>query len=139
MSFQYSFSVGSITFGSNSEAAMGIMTDISVSYDGDPQSFYGGDYRLPLAVELGDRSGEITCTGARFATGDEILDNTYASVTLGAGASGGGLIGTISNCKITSYNVKSSQNAFITSDLNLAICSADAAGATKAGSWPAWA
>lgn len=138
MSFQYNYSVGTLSFGTNGAAGFGILTDIAVSYDGNPQSFYGGDYRLPLAVELGDRSGEITCSGARFAVDDAILDNKYATVTLGHGQNGGGLSGTINNCKVTSYNVKSSQNAFITSDFNLAICSQDAAAATKAGDWPAW-
>ena len=37
---QYQFSVGTITVGEND---LGIATDVTVSYDGDPQSFYGGD------------------------------------------------------------------------------------------------
>lgn len=117
---------------------LGIMTEVNVSYDGDPQSFYGGDYRLPLAVELGNRSGEITCSSARFQTQDDILDNRYLDVTLGTGSNGGGLSGTITNCKVTNYNVRSTQNDFVTSDLTLAITSQDAEQASKGGSWPAW-
>lgn len=135
MSFQYQFSVGKMTVGSND---LGIATEISVSYDGDPQSFYGGDYRLPLAVELGNRNGEITCTTARFQTADDILDNRYLDVTLATGHTGGGLTGTITNCKVTKYNIKSTQNGFVTSDLTLAITSQEASGASKGGSWPAW-
>ena len=135
MAFQYQFSVGTMSVGSND---LGIATDIGVSYDGDPQSFYGGDYRLPLAVELGNRSGEITVTTARFDTADDPLDNRYLDVTLGTGKNSGGLTGTITNCKVTSYNVTSTQNDFVTSDMTLAITSQDAEDATKGGSWPAW-
>lgn len=135
MAFQYQFSVGTIAVGSND---LGIATEINVSYDGDPQSFYGGDYRLPLAVELGNRNGEITCTTARFQTQDDILDNRYLDVVLGTGNEGGGLTGTISHCKCTKYNIKSTQNGFVTSDLTLGITSQNAEASTKGGSWPAW-
>lgn len=135
MSFQYQFSVGTVNVGGND---LGIVTEVNVSYDGDPQSFYGGDYRLPLAVELGNRSGEITTTSARFQTQDDVLDNNYVNVVLGTGKNGGGLTGTINNCKITSYNVRSTQNDYVTSDLTLAITSQDAQAASKGGDWPAW-
>jgi len=134
--FNYQFSVGTIVVGGND---LGIVTEISVSYDGDPQTYYGGDYRLPLAVELGNRSGEITCTTARFATSDDILDNQYVDVVLGLGSNGGGLTGTISNCKVTSYNVKSSQNDFVAGDVSMAITSQEAEESVKGGAAPAWA
>jgi len=139
MAFTYQFSVGTITVttagGIND---LGIVTEIAVSYDGDAQSFYGGDYRLPLAVQLGNRSGEITCSTARFDESDDVLDDRYVDVTLGTGQNGGGLSGTIENCKITNYNVSSTQNDFVTSDMTLAITSQEADGATQGGSWPAW-
>jgi hypothetical protein len=135
MSFQYQFSVGSISVGDND---LGIVTEINVTYDGDPQSFYGGDYRLPLAVELGNRNGEITSTTARFDTADTVMDNRYLNVVLGAGKNSGGLTGTINNCKITNYSVKSTQNGYVLSDLRLAITSQDAEDATRGGSWPSW-
>ncbi len=135
MAFQYQFSVGTLSVGSN---VLGILTDIGVSYDGDPQSFYGGDYRLPLAVELGNRSGEITVTSARFDTADDPLDNNYVTCTLGTGKNGGGLTGTINNCKVTNYNVTSTQNDFVTADMTIVITSQEAAGASKGGSWPSW-
>lgn len=135
MAFRYQFSVGTLQVGSND---LGILTEISVTYDGDPQSFYGGDYRLPLAVELGNRNGQITTTSARFQTQDDILDNRYLDVVLGLGDEGGGLSGTINNCKVTNYNVRSAQNDFVTSDLTLAITSQNAEDAVKGGSWPAW-
>jgi hypothetical protein len=109
-----------------------------VTYDGDPQSFYGGDYRLPLAVELGNRTGQITCAAARFSTSDDCLDNAYVDVTLGTGKNGGGLSGTVNNCKVTNYAVRSTQNGFVMSDLTMAITSQEADDATKGGSWPAW-
>ena len=135
MAFQYQFSVGTVQVGGND---LGILTEVGVSYDGDPQSFYGGDYRLPLAVELGNRSGEITTTSARFQTQDDVLDNRYLDVVLGTGQNGGGLTGTINNCKVTNYNIRSTQNDFVTSDLTLAITSQNAEDATKGGSWPSW-
>ena len=135
MAFQYTFSVGTFKVGNND---LGIVTEIGVSYDGDPQSFYGGDYRLPLAVELGNRSGEITTTTARFDEQDTVLDNCYMDVVLGTGHNGGGLSGTIKNCKVTSYNVKSAQNDFVSSDMTLAITSQEAEDATKGGTWPSW-
>lgn len=132
---KYQFSVGSIKVGNND---LGIVTDIAVNYDGDPQSFYGGDYRLPLAVELGNRKGSISTTTARFDVADTVLDNRYLDVVLGTGNEGGGLTGTIKNCKITTYNVKSTQNGFTTSDMNLEITSQEAEDSTKGGEWGAW-
>ena len=117
---------------------LGVLTDIGVSYDGDPQSFYGGDYRLPLAVELGNRSGEITVTSARFDIFDDPLDNNYVTVVFGLGKNSGGLAGTILNCKVTNYSVTSTQNDFVTSDMTLAITSSDAEAAVRGGSWPNW-
>ncbi len=135
MAFQYQFSVGTVSVGSND---LGIVTEVNVSYDGNPQSFYGGDYRLPLAVELGNRSGEISTTSARFQTADDILDNRYLDITLGTGNEGGGLTGTINDCKVTKYDVKSTQDGFVTSNLSMLITSQEANGASKGGTWPVW-
>jgi hypothetical protein len=139
MSYDYQFSVGQITVkteaGSN-EQGVGIMTEISVSYDGDPQSFYGGDYRLPLAVELGNRSGEITATSSRWSVTDAMLTNHYVDIVLAFGKNSGGLAGTIEGCKLTNYSVKSTQNDYVTSDLTWAIC--DPAHITKGTSAPTW-
>lgn len=137
MSFSYRFSVGKIQVGSND---LGVVTDVAVSYDGDPQSFYGGDYRLPLAVELGNQSGEITCTTARFKVDGHTngpLDNNYCTVTLTAGQNGGGLVATIQFCKVTAYNVTSTQNAFVTSDLTLIMCDPDS-NPSNSASWASW-
>lgn len=139
MAFNYRFSVGTLTVGTND---LGIMTDIAVSYDGDPQTYYGGDYRLPVAIELGNRTGEITATGARYRVdggqnADGPLDNQYHTVTLAAGANSGGLVATITYCKVTSYNVTSTQADFITSDLTMLMASPDSS-PTTSGSWPSW-
>lgn len=87
---------------------------------------------------MGNRSGEITTTTARFSTDDDPLDNRYLTVVLALGKNSGGLTGTILNCKVTSYNVTSTQNDFVTSDLTLAITSQEADEATKGGTFPAW-
>jgi len=138
MSFNYRFSVGSITVGTNN---LGVVTDISVSYNGDPQSFYGGDYRLPLAIELGNQSGEITCTTARFKVDGHTagpLNNIYYTITLAAGPNGGGLVASITDCKVTTYNVKSTQNGFVTSDMNMLMCDPNS-NPSNSGSWATWA
>ena len=118
---------------------LGIVKEVNVTYDGNPQSFYGGDYRLPLAVELGNRTGEIVTQTARFDTTDAVLDNRYVDITLGTGKNGGGLTGTISYCKITKYDVKSTQDGFVIGGMTMHITSQEAAGVTRGGSWPAWA
>lgn len=136
MAFQYQFSVGTMSVGSND---LGILTELNVSYDGNPQSFYGGDYRLPLAVELGNRTGQITASSARFDTTDACLDNAYVDVTLATGRHGGGLTGSILNCKVSNYDLRSTQDAYVTSNLTLIMTSQEAQDATHGGSWPSWA
>jgi hypothetical protein len=135
MAFSYNFSVGKISVGNND---LGITKEINVTYDGNPQSFYGGDYRLPLAVELGNRTGEIVTQTARFDSADTVLDNRYLDVTLAAGINGGGLTGTINNCKVTKYDVKSTQDGFVIGGMTLHITSQQAQAAVRGGSWPAW-
>lgn len=135
MALQYQFSVGTVTIGSNS---IGIATEVSVSYDGDPQKFYGGDYREALAIELGNRSGELRARSVRFAVGEEPLDNSYVTVTLGLGKNSGGLSASLTGCKVTNLEVTSTQNEFVTSNFTVTIGGAEAAAATKGGSWPSW-
>ncbi len=51
---------------------VGVATGITVSYDGAPVEFRGGDYRLPLAIELGDESVEITIESSKFDINTDI-------------------------------------------------------------------
>tara|TARA_Y100000034_G_scaffold135536_1_gene207842 strand:- start:2747 stop:3154 length:408 start_codon:yes stop_codon:yes gene_type:complete len=134
MAMQYRFSVGSITAGSN---ALGIAQELSVSFDGDPQSFYGGDYRLPLTVELGNQSGEITARTARFDEQDDPLNNTFLAVTLGAGKNSGGLAGSFARTKVTGYEVASNQQEFVLSTITLTIADPDVTIDTSSA-WPTW-
>jgi len=139
-SYDYQFSAGTLALRrenlASPEQGVGIMTEISVSYDGDPQSFYGGDYRLPLAVELGNRSGEISATSTRWQISDTMLTNNYVDAILGYGPNSGGLTGSIQACKVTSYNVSSTQNDFVTSDIMLTIC--DPGHISKGSTAPTW-
>lgn len=136
MAFQHTFSVGTINVGSNN---LGVATEISVSYDGDIQTFYGGDYRKPLAAELGNRTGEVRARTARFDIAEDPLDNVYATVTLGVGGDSGGLSGSLTACKVSSLEVTSSQNEFVTSNFTMIITSTQASSASKGGAWQAWA
>jgi hypothetical protein len=113
----YKFSVGKITIGSG--AAIASCTGITVRTDGGPVEFRGGDYRLPMWLELGAKSVEITIESAKFDLDPAELDNTYVTLTLAVGAEGGGLAGSITNCKVVSYEVKQAQDAFVVSTLVL--------------------
>lgn len=115
----HKFGVGRIKLDS---VEIGLATNITVSLDGDPQELRAADFRLPVAIELGAKSLEITAETAKFdldEDGATILDNAYVDVDLEAGASGGGLVGTITNCKIVSYEVVSTQDGFVVSTLVL--------------------
>lgn len=140
MSYDYQFSVGTMVLRKENEASpeqgVGIMTEISISYDGDPQSFYGGDYRLPLAVELGNRSGEISASSSRWTISDAMITNNYIDVILGFGNNSGGLTGSVEACKVTSYSVTSTQNDYVTSDISLTIC--DPGHISKGATPPTW-
>ena len=131
--FDYQFSVGVMKVGG---IDVGVMTEITVSYDGDPQSLYGGDYRLPIAIELGNRVGEITAMSTRWEIDEGPLLNEYVSIILGFGENGGGLVGTITDTKVTNYSVTSTQNDFVTSDLTLNI--ADPKHILKGVTPPTW-
>jgi hypothetical protein len=140
MSFDYQFSVGTMTIRKENvagpEVGVGVMTEINVSYDGDPQSFFGGDYRLPLAIELGNRTGEVTAMSSRWTTNDAMMTNNYVDVILGFGPNGGGLTGSIQACKVTNYSISSTQNDFVTSDITLNI--ADPGHISKGTVPPTW-
>jgi hypothetical protein len=115
----HKFSVGKIKLDS---VEIGLATGITVSSDGDPQELRAADHRLPAAIELGGQSVEITAETAKFdidADGQTILDNSYVDVELEAGANGGGLVGTITRCKIVSYEVVSTQDGFVVSTMVL--------------------
>jgi hypothetical protein len=113
----YAFSVGKIAIGSGT--AIATCTGITVRTDGGPVEFRGGDYRLPMWIELGAKSVEITIESAKFDVDPSEMDNNYVSLTLSTGNEGGGLSATITNCKVVSYEVRQSQDAFVVSTLVL--------------------
>jgi len=113
----YKFSVGKIAIGSGT--AIATCTGITVRTDGGPVEFRGGDYRLPMWIELGAKSVEITIESAKFDTDPSEMDNAYITLTLSTGNEGGGLAGTITNCKVISYEVRQTQDAFVVSTLVL--------------------
>lgn len=124
--YTFKFSVGKLKIGADEVAAC---QNISVSFDGNPAEFYGADYRYPLALELGNQSCEISVENAEFnlenfpgdVGGDAatFLDNELVDITLEAGANGGGLTGTIKNCKVASFEVASAQEDFVKGTLTL--------------------
>jgi len=113
----YKFGVGTIQIGSGT--AIASCTGITVRTDGGPVEFRGGDHRLPMWIELGAKSVEITVESAKFDVDPAELDNEYVTLTLSAGAEGGGLTGSITNCKLVSYEVRQAQDAFVVSTMTL--------------------
>lgn len=119
MSETLKFSVGAIKLTKSAvDTTIGVATGITVKYSAAAVDFRGGDYDYPVDIKLGDLSCEITCDSAKFETERPIpMDDTLYDVVLSTGKQGGGLTGTIKNMKIISYEVKSTQNAFVVSTL----------------------
>ena len=124
------FSVGKITLNSGDPDALivGKATGINVSYSSAGTEFRGGDYDYPLDIKLGDLSCEVTVESAVFPLdlgGDsnadvaDLMDDATMTIALVAGQQGGGLVGTINNLKVISYEIRSAQNAFVVSSLVL--------------------
>ena len=113
------FSVGAIKLTKSAvDTLIGVATGITVKYSAAAVDFRGGDYDYPVDIKLGDLSCEITADTAKFETDKPVpMDDTLYDVVLSAGKQGGGLTGTIKNMKIISYEVKSTQNAFVVSTL----------------------
>lgn len=113
---------------------VGVATGITVSYDGAPVEFRGGDYRLPLAIELGDESIEITIESSKFDIDGDIdvfLSNNTFTLTLSQGANNGGMVGTIENCKIVGYEVVSEQAGFVLSTITVNVLDSASTGFSK--------
>jgi hypothetical protein len=113
------FSVGKIRLKKGVDyTEIGVATGITVKYSAAAVDFRGGDYDYPVDIKLGDLSCEITADSAKFDSTKPVpMDDTLYDVVLETGKQGGGLTGTIKNMKIISYEVKSTQNAFIVSTL----------------------
>ena len=116
------FSVGRITVGDDTIAKC---TGISVRYDGNPVDFYGGGYKDPLEIEIGNRAVTISVDYAEWAgevDPDTILPNTYVDVVLlaSAGDEDRGISSlTLSRCKAVSWEIASTQDGFVTYRLEL--------------------
>lgn len=131
---EYKFSVGAFALSGNELFPVGVATGITVSYDGAPVEFRGGDYRLPLAIELGDEGIEITIESSKFdVSADPVtfLSNNTFTLTLSQGANNGGLTGTIPNCKIVSYEIVSEQAGFVLAAITINVLDAASTGFTK--------
>ncbi len=131
---EYKFSVGAFALSGSELNPVGVATGITISYDGAPVEFRGGDYRLPLAIELGDESIEITIESSKFDIDGDIdtfLSNNTFTLTLSQGANNGGMIGTIENCKIVGYEVVSEQAGFVLSTITVNVLDSASTGFTK--------
>jgi len=111
----YKFGVGKIAIASGT--AIASCTGIMLRVDGGPVEFRAGDYRLPMWIELGAKAVEITVESAKFDVDPAELDGAYVTVTLSTGAEGGGLAGSLDNCKVISYEVRQTQDAFVVSTM----------------------
>lgn len=124
------FSVGTIKMnkGESDELIVGKATGINVAYSAAAVEFRGGDYDYPIDIKLGDLSCEVTVESAVFPAtlgGDsnadvaDLMDDATMEIELAAGKQGGGLVGSIKNLKVVSYEIRSAQNTFVVSSLVL--------------------
>jgi hypothetical protein len=111
----YKFSVGKIKIGGGT--AIATCTGITLRIDGGPVEFRAGDYRLPMWIELGAKAVELNVESAKFDVDPAELNNAYVTVELQTGAEGGGLSGSLTNCKVISYEVRQSQDAYVVSTM----------------------
>ena len=107
------FSVGKILVDGT---PIGVATTITVRHDGNPQEFRGGDFRFPLEIEPGDQSLVVTAETADFDANEPDF-NATVTIELQAGANSGGVVITLTNMKLVSAEVSSSQNSFIATSL----------------------
>jgi len=116
------FSVGRIKIGDTTIAKC---TGITVRYEGNPVEFYGGGYKEPLEIELGNIAITITVEFAEWSNGidpDTVLPNTYVDVQLlsSSADTNRGLSNlTLKRCKATSWETASTQDGFVTHRLEL--------------------
>lgn len=104
------FSVGKIKRGSGDY--VGVCTDITVRFDGNPQEFRGGDYRYPLDIVPGDQSLIVTAETADYSAAEPTF-GVAETLELEAGAHGGGIVVTLTNMVLVTGEVTSSQNGFV--------------------------
>lgn len=107
------FSVGCIMVDSTQ---IGVARNVTVRYDGNPQEFRGGDHAYPLDITPGDQSLVVTAETADFDATEPDF-NSLHTIELKAGARGGGIVVTLTNMKLVSKEVTSSQNEFVVSNL----------------------
>jgi len=116
------FSVGRIQVG---ETTIAKCTGITVRYEGNPVEFYGGGFKEPLEIELGNMSITITVEFAEWSEGidpDSVLPNTYVDVQLLASSDDpnrGIRDLPLKRCKAVSWETASTQDGFVTYRLEL--------------------
>lgn len=112
------FSVGKISYkdaGDPDYTEIGVCTDITVSYDGAPVEFRGGDYRYPVDIQLGNQTLTVTGTCGDSDSAEEPLNNKITEIKIEPGQNSGGISTiTLSNMKLVSKEVASTQDGFVT-------------------------
>lgn len=107
------FSVGCIKIDS---VQIGVARNLTVRYDGNSQEFRGGDHAYPLDIVPGDQSLVVTAETADFDASEPDFDTAH-EITLSAGPRGGGIGIVLTNMKLVSKEITSSQNEFVVSNL----------------------
>lgn len=112
------FSVGKISYkdaGDVSYTSIGHCTDIAIAYDGAPVEFRGGDYRYPIDIQLGNQSLTITATAGDSDAQEAPLNNKVTELKVEPGQNSGGIASiTLSDMKLVSKEVTSTQDGFVT-------------------------
>lgn len=108
------FSVGKIKRGDGTY--VGICRSITVSYDGAPVEFRGGDYRYPVEIHAGDQSLTVTAEAADYDKAEPIF-GIPEILELEEGEHDGGVDLTLENMVLVSAEIASTQDGFVATSL----------------------
>ncbi len=133
----FKFSVGTLTLKQSStvKKAITVAKDITIDYKINTHKEYGAEGQV-VSEEVETEDFTCTCDFIEDSFDTSLDIGAYYDIYLGLGGKDGstGLALTLANCRITGYNVKTSQGEFKTSTLTFSKKGklTDAAGATVA-------
>lgn len=108
------FSVGRIKRGDTTY--VGVCRSITVSYDGAPVEYRGGDFRYPVEIHNGDQSLTVTAESADYDAAEPTF-GVRETLELEAGEHGGGIVVTLTNMVLVSAEIAATQDGFVATSL----------------------
>jgi hypothetical protein len=115
---EYRFSVGSLELkiGSSSVKIIEFAKDITIDYKINTHKEYGPEGQV-IDEEVETEDLTITAEFIEPAWDTNIDIGVYYDLVLSPGPANSGLSITLANCRVTGYNIKSTQGEFVTSSL----------------------